>query len=94
MTMNKDKLISAVSKMTGIKKQVAGEVIQAALESVTEILAAGNNVSIRGFGNLECKIRKERTAHSPKTGEPIQDPKRRAVVFHAGKGLKAAVSSK
>lgn len=94
MIMNKDKLISVVSAKTGTKKQLVGEIVDAALESVTETLATGNEVSIRGFGRLECRMRKERVAHSPKTGEPIQVPSRRAVVFHVGKVLKSAVSGK
>lgn len=94
MTMNKDKLISIVSRKTNIPKVATSEVIDVALKSITEALAAGDGVSIRGFGNLECKMRKERMAHSPKTGEPIQVPKRRVVVFRAGKNLKDAVSGR
>jgi len=91
MTRNKQDLITAISEKTGVTKREAAKMVDAMLEYVIETLESGDSISIRGYGALECKIRKERTAYSPKTGEPIQVPRRRAVVFHAGTCLKNCV---
>ena len=90
--MNKDQLINSVAEKTGATKAMSRTIIDATLDSIVETAAAGESVSLVGFGIFECKNRKPRVAHSPKTGEEIQVPARKAVVFRAGKRLKDAVS--
>lgn len=94
MLINRTELISAISEKSGATKKSAGEMLDAFMDTVKETVAAGNSVSLTGFGVFECKTRKARTAHSPVTGETIQVPERKAVAFRPGKHLKDAVAGR
>ena len=90
--MNKTELIEAIAKKTGMTRKDSDRALNAALEAVTEALAAGDKVQVMGFGSFEVKDRAARTARNPKTGEPVEIEAFKAVQFHAGKALKDAVA--
>ena len=92
--MNKDQLINSVAERTGATRAMSRTIIDAALDSIVEAAAAKESVSLVGFGTFECRNRKPRIAHSPKTGEEIQVPARTVIVFRAGKRLKEAAAGK
>jgi len=76
----------------GLTKRVAGEVIEAALDAITNALCDGAKVQITGFGTFEVRNRKARMGRNPaKPGETIMIPAQKAPVFKAGKRLKDAV---
>ncbi|WP_440867875.1 HU family DNA-binding protein [Symbiopectobacterium purcellii] len=89
--MNKTELISAVSEKANISKIKAGFVVDALTDAVTQALAAGNDVSLVGFGTFEVRTRAERQGRNPKTGEAMTIPASRVPAFRAGKTLKEAV---
>lgn len=89
--MNKPHLIRAVSEKADISQAKAIAVVDAFTEAVTQALAAGDAVSLVGFGTFEVKSRAERTGRNPKTGAAMTIPAARVPAFRAGKGLKAAV---
>ena len=91
--MNKTELINSVAEKTGVTKAVTHAVIDSTLDTIMASTAAGEEVSLVGFGIFECKTRKPRTVRSPKTGEPVQVPAKKAVTFRPGKSLKEAVNS-
>lgn len=90
--MTKSDLITAVVEKTGMTKKDADAAVNAVLDSITESLAAGEKVSLVGFGNFEVRQRAARKGHNPKTKEPMDIPASTLPVFKAGKGLKEAVS--
>ena len=61
---------------------------------MTETLASGERIEIRGFGSFEIRRRAPRLAHNPKTGEPVEMGVRRVVHFKPGVGLRARVNIK
>jgi DNA-binding protein HU-beta len=89
--MNKANLVDAISEQTGLPKADAGKSLDAALAIVTSTLAAGNAVSLVGFGNFTVSRRNARTGRNPQTGAEIQIPARNAVKFSPGKALKDSV---
>lgn len=89
--MNKPELTRAVSEKADISQTKAELVVHALTDAVTQALAAGDAVSLVGFGTFEVKSRAERTGRNPKTGEAMAIPAARVPVFRAGKGLKEAV---
>lgn len=89
--MNKPELIRAVSEKADISQAKAGLVIDAITDAVTQALAAGDAVSLVGFGTFEVKSRAERPGRNPKTGEAMTIPAVRVPAFRAGKALKEAV---
>ena len=61
-------------------------------EEITETLAAGGRVELRGFGAFSTRQRDGRKGRNPRTGEPMQVPASTQPKFKAGKGLKDAVN--
>ena len=90
--MNKTELIAEIAKKAGLSKKDAEKALNAALDTVTETLAAGEKVQLVGFGGFEVKHREARIGRNPKTKEAIEIPASKAPVFKAGKALKDKVA--
>lgn len=91
--MNKTELIQAIATKADITQVLAGKVLNALLESVTETLQTEEAVTLVGFGSFEVRARAERQARNLQTGKPMTIPAKKAPVFKAGKGLKEAVDA-
>ena len=89
--MNKQELITKISKDTGITKANASAAVDSFFEGITKSLKKGDSITFVGFGTFKTAQRKARIARNPQTGAPIKIPKRRVVRFSAGKALKDAV---
>ena len=90
--MNKTQLVDAIVAKTGLKKKDAEAVVCAAIESMTEALAAGDKVQISSFGSFDVKTRAERSGRNPKTQETITIKASKYPAFSASKTLKDAVN--
>ena len=90
--MNKTELVAAVAEKTGMSKKDSEKAVNAAFDSITEALAAGEKVQLVGFGAFEVKERNARVGRNPKTKETIEMPASRVASFKVGKALKDAVS--
>ena len=66
--------------------------VNAAFDTITEALAAGDKVQLVGFGAFEVKERGARIGRNPKTKEEIEIPASRVASFKVGKALKEAVT--
>lgn len=86
--MNKTELIAEVSNKTGLSRKDAEKAVNAAVEVITETLAAGGKVQLVGFGTFETKRREARMGRNPKTRESIEIPAATVPVFKAGKALR------
>ena len=89
--MNKADLVTHVAEAGGLSKAAAADAVEAVLGGITETLAAGDSVSLVGFGTFSVADRAARTARNPRTGEAIQVAASKAPKFKAGKALKDAV---
>ena len=90
--MNKAELVSAVAEKTGMSKKDSEKAVNAAFDTITEALAAGDKVQLGGFGAVEVKERGARIGRNPKTKEEIEIPASRVASFKVGKALKEAVT--
>ena len=86
--MNKRELVEAVAGGTGMSRSAVAEALDAVLEAVAASLAAGEAVSVPGFGTFEVRERGARTGRNPRTGEAIEIAASRAPAFRAGKALR------
>ena len=89
--MNKSDLVETAAEAAGITKAQAGKAVDSVLGAITGALAAGEDVSLPGFGKFSVGERAAREGKNPTTGETIQIPASRTVKFKAGAQLKAAV---
>ena len=90
--MNKADLIAQVAEKAAISKKDCEKAINAALETITETLKAGEKVQLVGFGVFDVKERGARIGRNPKTKEEIAIPASRVPQFKAGKLLKDTVA--
>jgi integration host factor subunit beta len=61
------------------------------LETMTQSLAEGGRVEIRGFGSFALNYRPPRTGRNPKSGEKVHVPAKYVPHFKAGKELRSRV---
>ena len=90
--MNKAELVAAVAEKTALSKKDSEKAVNAAFDTITEALAAGDKVQLVGFGAFEVKERGARIGRNPKTKEEIEIPASRVASFKVGKALKEAVT--
>ena len=92
--MNKVELVEKVASKAEITKVEATKVVNAALESITEGLAADGKVVLIGFGTFEVRTRSAREGRNPRTGEKSKIAASKVPAFKPGKDMKAAVAAK
>lgn len=90
--MNKSELVDAIADSADISKAAAGRAVDAVVESVTNALKGGDQVTLIGFGTFSVKDRAARTGRNPQTGAEIQIAAAKIPSFKAGKALKDAVN--
>ncbi len=90
--MNKQDLIDAIAKASGLSKAAAGRALDATTASVTKSLKKGDSVTLVGFGTFKVSKRAARNGRNPRTGATIKIAARKAPVFTAGKALKDALN--
>lgn len=90
--MNKAELIDAIADSADLSKASASRALDAVIDSVTNALKSGDQVSLVGFGTFAVKERAARTGRNPKTGQPIEIAASKVPGFKAGKALKDAVN--
>ncbi|MBQ8974521.1 MAG: HU family DNA-binding protein [Oscillospiraceae bacterium] len=89
--MNKTELVAKIAEKSGLSKKDSEKALSAAIESVTEALAAGDKIHLVGFGSFEVKERPARVGRNPRTKEEINIPASKIPQFKAGKAFKDAV---
>ena len=89
--MNKSELVEKVAHGAGISKAAAGNAIDAFVQSISDALAKGDQVTLVGFGTFSVAERAGRKGRNPRTGEEIQINASKTPKFKAGKTLKDAV---
>lgn len=89
---NKSDLIDAISAATGLARTDANRSIDAFIAAIRDQVEAGNVVKITGFGKFEMRTYAARTSRNPQTGEAIQVPESRKLVFRASKAKPASAS--
>ena len=92
--MNKAELIAEVAVKAGLSKKDCEKAVNAALDTITDTLSAGEKVQLVGFCVFDVKKRGTRMGRNPKTKEEIPIPASRVPQFKAGKALKEAVDKK
>jgi DNA-binding protein HU-beta len=90
--MTKAEFVAKIAEKTGSTKVDADKAVQAFLETVTDVLKAGDKVAFAGFGSFEVTERAAREGRNPQTGETMQIKASKAPKFKAGKTLKDAVA--
>ncbi len=86
--MNKSDLIDLVAENASCSKADAERYVNSVFQGVRAGLLKDNSVQIMGFGSFTVRERKARQGRNPATGEVLNIPASRTVVFRPGKALK------
>lgn len=70
----------------------AKDLLNVILDQITLALSRQERVALVSFGSFEVREHQARTGRNPQTGEALQIPAGRNVLFRPGKALKAAVA--
>ena len=93
MALTKADMRKSLFNDLGWEKNEAHELVDLFFQELVAPLAAGEQVKLSGFGNLNILDKKGRPGRNPKTGESIPISARRVVTFKAGPTLKARLET-
>ena len=90
--MTKSELIERLSDEHDLlNKRDAEAIVNLIFGGISDALAQGDRVEIRGFGSFSVRERDAREARNPKSGELVKIPNRRTPFFKTGKELRERV---
>ncbi len=89
--MNRSELVENIAQKAGISYQLADDVAETFFQTVTEALAEGNRVEIRGFGAFSVKNYEAYVGRNPKTGDKIQVQAKKLPIWRTGAQLRSRV---
>jgi integration host factor subunit beta len=90
--MTKSELVDIIAEAHGqITRREAEVVVNEIFGAISEALAGGDRVELRGFGSFSTKRREPRVGRNPKTGESVQVPAKVVPHFKPGKELRERV---
>ncbi len=91
--MTKAELVASIADRTNLSRAEVDRVVGAFTDAVTQSLAAGDKVTIVGFGTFSVAKREGRMGRNPRTGAPVQIAAKATPKFKASKSLDSAVGS-
>ncbi len=92
--MTKSELIEGiVDKQTQLSVRDVELAVKAIIDMMSQALASGGRIEIRGFGSFSLHYRSPRTGRNPKTGEAVQLSGKNVPHFKPGKNLREQVNA-
>ena len=89
--MTKKDIVMKISNETNLTQIDVKKIVQRTLDCVLEALERGETVELRNFGVFKVKHRRGRLGRNPRTGQEVQVPEKKVVVFKPGLVLKHKV---
>lgn len=89
--MNKGDLIEKLAQNCELTKAAAEKILNTTLGAITEAVAAGDKVTLMGFGTFAVSERAAREGRNPQSGKTITIPAKKVVKFKAGAKLADAM---
>ena len=87
--MIRSELIQKISEENPhLVQQDVARIVNTIFSEITEALANGNRVELRGFGAFSVKKRDARIGRNPRTGESVQVDQKYVPFFKTGKLLR------
>lgn len=91
--MTKSELIEAIAaRQTQLSTKDVELAIKTILEHMSQSLASGERIEIRGFGSFSLHYREPRRGRNPKTGDTVQLTGKHVPHFKPGKELRERVN--
>jgi DNA-binding protein HU-beta len=92
--LTKQEFVNEVASKAGLSSRDAAKAVDAFLDSITDALRSGQDVTFTGFGKFSTQRRAERQGVNPRNpAEKVTIPAATVPKFSAGSQLKQAVKS-
>ncbi len=92
--MTKSELIARVSTANPhLLQRDIERIVTTIFEEITDALAMGNRVELRGFGAFSVKRRASRIGRNPRTGEAVDVSEKFIPYFKTGKQLREKLNA-
>ena len=90
--MTKSELIAQLAeRFPQLVAKDADYAVKMILDAMTDALARGDRIEIRGFGSFALNYRPPRVGRNPKSGAKVHVPEKSVPHFKAGKELRERV---
>ena len=90
--MTKSELIALLANaQPALAPKDTEQAVKVILDSMTDALATGKRIEIRGFGSFSLSARAPRVGRNPRSGETVHVPAKQVPHFKAGKELRERV---
>ena len=90
--MTKSELIARLAlRFPQLVAKDADFAVKMILDALSEALAKGDRIEIRGFGSFSLNYRPPRVGRNPKSGDKVSVPEKWVPHFKAGKELRERV---
>ena len=92
--MTKSELIARLAtRFPQLVAKDADFAVKMMLDAMSEALAKGDRIEIRGFGSFALNYRPPRTGRNPKSGDKVSVPEKYVPHFKAGKEMRERVDN-
>ncbi len=93
--MIKSKLIAKLAEANPhLYHRDVERIVSTVFEEITQALARGDRVELRGFGAFSVKTRPARMGRNPRTGEAVAVEEKHVPYFKTGKDLRERLNAK
>ena len=93
--MTRSDLVEALAERFGqLTHRDAEFAVKALLEAMSEALARGHRIELRGFGSFTISHRPPRMGRNPRSGEQVAIPEKRVPHFKPGTALREEVDQR
>lgn len=91
--MTKQNLVDYLTHDCGLHRSSAIRAVEGVITAISDSLAKGENVYLRGFATFQVVERAEKLARNITTGEPVVVPAHKAVSLKLSSELKNKINS-
>ena len=75
-----------------LKGEEVEQIVDIFFDEISERLAEGGRVELRGFGAFSTREREARVGRNPRTGEQVEVPAKRVPYFKPGKEMRRVLN--
>jgi len=92
--MTKSELIQRIAELNPrLYHRDVEKIVSTIFDEITQALAGGNRVELRGFGAFSVRHRGARVGRNPRTGDSVEVEQKAIPFFKSGKQLRERMNS-
>lgn len=92
-SMTKKEIVKQIADDVDLTQVQIKTVVQKTFDAIIHTIATKKRIELRNFGVFEVKERAPRKARNPRTGEPVDVPAKKVVVFKPGRKMEELVQT-